>query len=170
MAFQAGWHRAIRERNAIRGKFETHMRQIRGSINAGGDKPDSDRMIIEQLRLPARVGVYAHEKNAAQPICLSLEIGLPNQDCYASDELADTICYMTVTDAVRALAVSRHFNLVEALAEKIALEVLGHGASWVTVRVGKIGIVAGAQAVDIVLTRQSQVQAAAPADIAATAH
>lgn len=116
---------------------------------------NDDRMIIEKLRLPARVGVYAHEKERTQTICLSLEIGLPDQACHVSDALEDTICYMTVTEALRALAVSRHFNLVETLAEQVAREVLGHGARWVAVRVGKVGIVEGAQAVDIAITRRA---------------
>jgi dihydroneopterin aldolase len=158
----AGWPYAIR-----------HSIGIRGAMKASIDKLDGDRLIIEKLRLPARVGVYPDEKARTQTICLSLEIGLRNQDCYVSDELEDTICYMAVTQAMRDLAISRHFNLIETLAEKIAHKMLSHGASWVTVRVGKVGIVPGAEAVDIAITRrlpQTRGQAAAPVDIATSAH
>ncbi|WP_267877702.1 dihydroneopterin aldolase [Duganella guangzhouensis] len=113
-------------------------------------------MIIEKLRMPARVGVYPHEKDRTQTICLSLEVGLPEQGSHVSDALEDTICYMAVTEAVRTLALSRHFNLVETLAEQVAQEVLGYGARWVSVRVGKVGIVAGAQAVEIAITRRAE--------------
>ncbi len=116
---------------------------------------NDDRLIIEKLCLPARVGVYPHEQGRTQTICLSLEVGLPERDCHVSDALEDTICYMTLTEAVRALALSRHFNLVETLAERMAQEVLNLGALWVSVRVGKVGIVEGAQAVDIAITRRA---------------
>jgi dihydroneopterin aldolase len=127
-------------------------------MNTNSDAPDGDRLIIEAMRLQARIGVYAHEKERQQTISLSLDVGLPDRNAHATDALDDTICYMALTDAMRSLAVSRHFNLVETLTEEIAQAVLGFGASWVKVRVEKVGIVPDARAVGISITRRAAIR------------
>jgi len=113
-----------------------------------------DRVIIEDLRIPARIGVYPHEKTREQAIAVDIEMGLATQACFRSDQVDDTIDYAAVADALRKLAVSRHFNLIEYLAEQASDIVLGRfGASWVKVRISKIGVVADAKCAAVAITR-----------------
>lgn len=118
------------------------------------DVQQGDRVIIEELRLPARIGVYDDEKTREQTICISLEFGLPSQACFRSDDVADTIDYAQVAQALRCLAVSRHFNLIEYLADQAARLVIDEfGALWVKVKARKIGVVPGAAFVGTAITR-----------------
>lgn len=113
-----------------------------------------DRVIIEDLRISACIGVYPHEKLQKQAIALTIEMGLPTRRCFQSDRVEDTIDYAAVADALRKLAVSRHFNLIECLAEQISNVVLdSFGASWVKVHIGKIGVIPDAKCAAVVITR-----------------
>ena len=115
-----------------------------------------DSVIIEELRIPARIGVYAEEKKRVQTICLSLEFGLANQACFRSDDVADTIDYAQVAERLRRLAVSRHFNLIEYLADQVARTVIDEfGALWIKVKARKIGVVPGAAYVGTTITRMN---------------
>lgn len=123
-------------------------------MNPMNDAEGGDRVLIEELRIPARIGVYAAEKKRVQTVCLTLEFGLPDQACFRSDDVADTIDYTLVAERLRRLAVSRHFNLVEYLAEQVARLVIEEfGALWIKVRARKIGVVPGAAYVGTVITR-----------------
>lgn len=113
-----------------------------------------DRVIIEDLRIPAYIGVYTHEKGRTQTVSLCLEIGLPSQVCFRSDAVEHTIDYGAVAGSLRALAVSRHFNLIEFFAEQVSRVVLEQfGALWVKVRIRKIRVVPGAEYVGVAITR-----------------
>jgi dihydroneopterin aldolase len=113
-----------------------------------------DRIILEDLCLLARVGVYPHEKLRRQSVSISMEIGLLSQVCFETDSVGDTIDYGAVANAVQRLAVSRHFNLVEYLAEHIARLVLDDfQALWVKVRVCKLHILPDVRRVGVAITR-----------------
>lgn len=119
-----------------------------------GEALTGDRVIIEDLRIPASIGVYPHEKIQPQTIVLNIEMGLAAQTCFRSDRVEDTIDYAAVADALRRLAVSRHFNLIEHLAEQMSNVVLSRfGASWVKMRVGKIGVIPDAKCAAVAITR-----------------
>lgn len=126
-------------------------------MNAYHDPADTlagDRVIIEELRIPARIGVYPHEKIQKQAIVLNIEMGLPTQACFRSDQVEDTIDYAAVADALKKLAVSRHFNLIECLAEQVSNVVLDcFGASWVKVHLSKIGVIPDAKCAAVAITR-----------------
>lgn len=113
-----------------------------------------DRVIIEDLRVLARVGVYPHERVRRQSVSISLEIGLLSQGCFQTDAVSDTIDYGAVASAIRRLTISRHFNLVEYLAEHIARLVLDDfHALWVKVRVYKLHILPDTRHVGVAITR-----------------
>jgi dihydroneopterin aldolase len=113
-----------------------------------------DRVIIEDLRVPASIGIYPHEKVQKQTIALDIEMGLATQVCFGSDRVEDTIDYAAVADAVRELAASRHFNLIEYLAERISNVIFDNfGASWVKVRISKIGVIPDARCAAVSITR-----------------
>lgn len=113
-----------------------------------------DRVMIEDLRIPACIGVYPHEKLQQQAVALTIEMGLPTQRCFRSDRVEDTIDYAAVADAVRKLAVSRHFNLIECLAEQISNVILDcFGAAWVKIRICKMGVIPDAKCAAAVITR-----------------
>lgn len=115
---------------------------------------EPDHVLIEDMRLPARIGVYAHEKAAAQVLGVSLRIGLAQGRAGYSDDLHHTIDYAQVAHTVRRLAMSQHFNLVECLAERIChLVLLDFGAPWATVRIHKYGVILDVERVGVQIMR-----------------
>lgn len=98
----------------------------------------SDRIVIEGMVFQGAHGVYPEEQMAPQPFEVDVELALNLQPAGLSDELEHTIDYGRVFEACRQIVESTRFNLVEALAEAIAHELLtGYPADEVTVRVRK---------------------------------
>jgi dihydroneopterin aldolase len=70
--------------------------------------------------VPARIGVPAAEREAAQRVTLSLRL-VPERGLAAlADDIVNTIDYAAVCQAVRSEAESKPRRLIETLAEDIA--------------------------------------------------
>ena len=79
-----------------------------------------DRILIAGLRADGRAGVLAEEQTRPQPFGVDLELLVDLAPAGATDDLADTVDYGAVCDAVRAVIVDEHHQLLERLAERIA--------------------------------------------------
>jgi 7,8-dihydroneopterin aldolase/epimerase/oxygenase len=98
----------------------------------------SDRIILDSMVFLGTHGVYEEEQQNPQPFEVDVELALNLQPAGLSDDLAQTIDYSRVFDTCRQIVESTRFNLVEALAEAIAQEILtGFAADEVTIRVRK---------------------------------
>ena len=98
----------------------------------------SDRIIIDGMTFHGTHGVHEHEQRHAQPFEVDVELALNLQPAGLSDDLTQTVDYSRVFETCRQIVESTRFNLVEALAEAIAHEILaGFPAEEVTVRVRK---------------------------------
>ena len=84
----------------------------------------TDIVFIEGLQVEALVGVYAHERDAVQPLLLDIELGYDNRTPAASDDVADTLDYAAVCARVRQLVAGCEPRLLEALAEVLAADLL----------------------------------------------
>jgi dihydroneopterin aldolase len=83
-------------------------------------------------------GVYEDEQQNPQPFEVDVELALNLQPAGLSDDLDQTIDYSRVFDTCRQIVESTRFNLIEALAEAIAQELLaGWPADEVTIRIRK---------------------------------
>jgi 7,8-dihydroneopterin aldolase/epimerase/oxygenase len=99
----------------------------------------TDRVVLAGMAFQARHGVHDWEKVEAQRFEVDVELILHVQPAGLEDDLTRTVDYGTVYQAVRQVVESTTFNLIEALAEAIAREVLGDGGpvTEVVVRVRK---------------------------------
>jgi dihydroneopterin aldolase len=98
----------------------------------------SDRIIIDGMTFHGTHGVHEHEQLEPQPFEVDVVLALNLQPAGLSDDLTQTVDYSRVFETCRQIVESTRFNLVEALAEAIAHEVLaGFPADEVTVRVRK---------------------------------
>ncbi len=84
-----------------------------------------DRILIDDLRVLTVIGALPHEREAAQPLRVDLEIGLDLRDAGRTDELDDTVHYGLVAERVTELAEQSKHILLERLAADIADIVLG---------------------------------------------
>src|SRR5687768_258780 len=99
-----------------------------------------DRIELRGLRLAGVVGVLPHEQAQAQPLEIDLDLTLDTAAAGVSDALADTVDYGAVCTAAEAAVAATSFALLEALAERIAADVLAvdERVDAVTVSVRKL--------------------------------
>jgi dihydroneopterin aldolase len=98
----------------------------------------TDRILLEAMRFSGTHGVHEHEQLHPQPFDVDVELSLNLQPAGLSDDLGLTLDYSKVFDTCRQIVESTRFNLIEALAEAIAHELLVEfPADEVTVRVRK---------------------------------
>ena len=113
-----------------------------------------DIIFIDEIRLPARIGIYPREKTLPQPVEISLRIGTSMANAAVSDDIRDTIDYATVVERLRSELATRHFNLLEKLAEDIAgLLLKEFGAQWTRVSIAKPGVMSGVRRVGVEIER-----------------
>jgi dihydroneopterin aldolase len=99
----------------------------------------SDRIVLSGMAFQARHGVAEWEKVEAQRFEVDVELALDVQPAGLDDDLTRTVDYGAVYLITKQVVESTTFNLIEALAEAIAHEVLGEHArvDEVVVRVRK---------------------------------
>jgi dihydroneopterin aldolase len=83
-----------------------------------------DRIELRGLRILARVGVLPIEREQDQPLEVDLDVVVDLEAAGASDDLADTVHYGVVCDAVERAVGAGHVALLERLAELLAQAVL----------------------------------------------
>jgi dihydroneopterin aldolase len=84
----------------------------------------TDRIVLAGMSFQARHGVNDWEKVEAQRFEVDVELLLDVQPAGIDDDLARTIDYRAVYATTRQIVESTTFNLIEALAEAIAHELL----------------------------------------------
>ena len=99
----------------------------------------TDRFVLANMLFLARHGVNDWEKTQPQRFEVDVELALDVQPAGLADAIAKTVDYRAVYDVTRQVVESTSFNLIEALAEAIAHEILGGtpAADSIVVRVRK---------------------------------
>lgn len=99
----------------------------------------TDRIVLTNMVFQARHGVNDWEKAEPQRFEVDVELAFDAQPAGLDDDLTKTVDYRGVYEVTRQVVESTTFNLIEALAEAIAHEVLGGTAraEEVVVRVRK---------------------------------
>ncbi len=98
----------------------------------------ADQIHVFGIRGMGFHGVFDHERRDGQEFSVDLVVHLLPSNAAVSDELADTVDYGTISQAVYDRIVGEPMNLIESLAERIAEDVLGFdGVSGVDVTVHK---------------------------------
>jgi len=89
------------------------------NIPAPGVAPP-DRIELRGLRALGIHGVLPEERERPQPFEVDVDLEVELLNAGRSDDLADTVDYGTVAEAVVAAVAGPHLDLLEALAERIA--------------------------------------------------
>jgi dihydroneopterin aldolase len=112
-------------------------------------------IFIHDLRVETRIGVYDWEQHLAQPLRLDLELGLPSDAAFTSDNFRDALDYSAVVKRLQALAADHPHKLMERFAQAVADIVLGEfHAPWVKVRVAKLAPIAGVRELGVSIERR----------------
>lgn len=83
-----------------------------------------DVIELRGLHVAGIVGVLAHERTQPQPLDIDLDITFDLATAGRSDDLADTVDYGALCAAAAQVVASTAFELLEALAERIAVTLL----------------------------------------------
>ena len=84
----------------------------------------TDRIVLHDMVFMGRHGVHEREQREDQPFHVDVELGLDLRPAGADDDLTRTVDYGAVFETCRAIVESTRFQLIEALAEAIAHELL----------------------------------------------
>ncbi|MDR5857198.1 dihydroneopterin aldolase [Caballeronia sp. LZ062] len=123
--------------------------------HAAEDAAPMDIVFIEGLTGQTVIGIDKTELHDAQPVRMSLAIGVPSLRACTTDRIEDTVNYAAVRDAIHVLLASHGVQLLEALAEHIAQLVIAQfGAHWVRVSLAKPAKFDDVDAVGVVIERR----------------
>ena len=113
-----------------------------------------NRIIINDLRLETRIGVYEWERHLAQTIRLDLEITLPSDKPFTSGKLEDALDYAAIVARIKVFAKDNPHPLLERFAEAVAQIVLVEfGAPGVKLRVAKLAPLPGVKEIGVEIDR-----------------
>lgn len=111
------------------------------------------RLRLKGLRLTGRIGVAPHEMKSLQELVVDIRLGVsrgaPDGDADIAagipESPSDIVCYDALAQRVKEAVDSRHWPLVEDLAEHLAQMCLADGrVRWARVAVRKPAAVANA--------------------------
>jgi 7,8-dihydroneopterin aldolase/epimerase/oxygenase len=112
------------------------------------------RVFVRDLEIMASVGVYEVEVRYQQRVIVSVDLTVRDDYDGVSEKLSDVLDYSVIVHGVEALVQSRHFKLLETMAERIA-EVCLDDARVISARISlmKPDIMAACKAVGIEIER-----------------
>ena len=113
-----------------------------------------DIIFLRELKIDTLIGVYEWEKRVPQTLQIDLEIALPNSLACQTDNIDDALNYADIVRRIQSELASRHFSLLEALAEHIAQILLNEfKAPWAKISVAKLQAILGSKMVGICIER-----------------
>ena len=87
-----------------------------------------DKIIAKAMKFKGCHGVMAQERTAPQEFWIDLELDLDLRPAAIKDDLKLTIDYNQIFHMVRKIVENESYNLIEALAEKIAQTILEYSS------------------------------------------
>jgi len=103
-----------------------------------------DRIVLKNMVFYGYHGVFPVEKELGQRFEVDVEMDLDLSAAGQADDLDLSINYVDVYGLVKDVVEERKFDLIEALAETIAREILSaHAIEGVTVRIRKPDVAIG---------------------------
>ena len=113
-----------------------------------------DRIFLHGLTAECIIGFIDWERRVRQTVVLDLEMPVDCRAAARSDEVADTLDYKKVAKRVLAFIEASEFQLVETLAQRVALLILEEFAvAWVRVSLNKPGAIRSSRDVGVVIER-----------------
>ena len=116
-----------------------------------------DTIFITGLVLDAIIGTMEHERTSRQPLTLNIAFSGDFSKAGKSDDLCDAVNYRAVEEKVIHLVENSSFFLLEALAEKIAEEILAFDkVTEVKVTIDKKAAALKAKSIALSITRKKE--------------
>lgn len=85
-----------------------------------------DKILLSGMQFYGRHGVFPEEKAMGQKFIFDVELTLDLRKAGETDDVNHTINYADIYAAVKNIVTQKNFNLIEALAETVAQEILAN--------------------------------------------
>jgi dihydroneopterin aldolase len=116
-----------------------------------------DKIFIHALKSEAIIGIYDWERQVRQTVLIDLELSADIRRAALTDSIDDTLNYKRVAKQVLGFIETSQFQLVETLAEHIAMLILEEfGVGWVRIVLSKPGAVRSSRDVGVALERNRE--------------
>jgi dihydroneopterin aldolase len=132
----------------------SHARLV-PSPNIADARAGIRHVFVRDLVIDTFIGVHAHEKDDKQRVRLNLDLAVFEGDVSSvKDDIQNVVCYEQISNEVRRVCDNGHTNLVETLAEEIAIVCLANSqVRSVRVRVEKLDVFDDAASVGVEIER-----------------
>jgi len=116
-----------------------------------------DKVYIEGLTFQATIGFYSWEKEIKQTLVIDLAMGWHIAPAAENDELAKTLDYAEISQAIVEFANANPVDLIETLAERIAAFLMAqYHIPWLRLKLMKPNAVHNATTVGVEIERGQQ--------------
>ncbi|WP_077285505.1 dihydroneopterin aldolase [Cognaticolwellia aestuarii] len=113
-----------------------------------------DKVYIEGLTFQTTIGFYQWEKEIKQTLVIDLAMGWNTAQAAENDELAKTLDYAAISEAVVEFANANPVDLIETLAERIATFLMAeYHIPWLRLKLMKPTAVHNASTVGVEIER-----------------
>lgn len=114
----------------------------------------SDTIFLRGLTVECVIGFIDWERRVKQTVAIDMELPVDCRSASIRDEVEDTLDYKKVAKRVIAFVEASEFKLVETLAHRLALLILGEfGIPWIRLSVNKPGAIRGSKDVGVSIER-----------------
>lgn len=116
--------------------------------------PAPDRIFLRGLAVECIIGFIDWERRIRQTVVIDLEMPVDCRRAARTDSVDDTLDYKRVAKRIVAFVEASEFNLVETMAHRVALLVLGEfGIDWIRISINKPGAIRGSRDVGVSIER-----------------
>ncbi len=91
------------------------------SVTPAKPAPRMRNVLISDLEVMTMIGIYPHEKMKPQRVITSIELRVEETGTPGSDRFEEVVDYERIVVGVREICRAGHVNLVETLAERVAV-------------------------------------------------
>ncbi len=95
----------------------------------------TDRIILSRIAVYAYHGVFPEEERLGQRFYISIDCQIDLRPAGRSDDWSLTASYDKLAEIVVSISTGQRFHLIEALAEKVAAEILAKFPAITQIRV-----------------------------------
>jgi len=123
----------------------------------------ADRISVRDHIADVEIGAFQSERDTTQRLSFSIVVEVAKNDGAGTDDVDDILSYDTITEAISTELEAERFDLLETLAERIAVRLFTHPQPLrVFIRIEKLDRGPGKLGVEIVRARKS-----APSELSA---
>ncbi len=113
-----------------------------------------DKLFIDQLRIPAIVGVFDTERTQTQDIIIDLHVSADLSDAAVEDNLTHTVDYAAVRESLIEFVTLSRYHLLEALADNIAGMLFSqYPINWLRLKINKPEVFSDVKGIGIIIER-----------------